>query len=220
VLIAWITLPGGLFWSAMRPAGCRAHGELQPPRYVDLPAAGIREKWPSVAKRVLFCIVGLPMARRAALPWSANQSMARGGVRHCRPWTRQYLREAEQRPKRSDQGRLASLGQWKRWRLQLGSHAGDGSTRDQRPLDSRCLLADPWGDAGECLLPFRKRFTGEMLAQFSPRGAGILCARPASGRTLKVSDLGLAVPISGLGLTSEHRFICPGHREFLPRPGR
>jgi len=191
----------GLFWSANETGlGCRAHGRTQPAAMWTWPLACIR-KWPHALQLgiALYCrpcdgAEGAATHERATINgpwWSAPVAPLNPG----------NIYRSRTTPKRSDKPGWPSLGQAETlacsWQPPL---PGDGSTRDQRPPGSTVVLLLTWGDAGECLCPFRKRSTGEMLRNFSSGWCGLsVCSPHLGARSSHGPALGLALcPISGL----------------------
>ncbi|MEH6498590.1 MAG: nicotinate-nucleotide--dimethylbenzimidazole phosphoribosyltransferase [Pseudoalteromonas distincta] len=130
------------------------------------------------------------------------------------PLDQAILHEAQQR--QSDLTKPAgSLGQLEALAVQLAAMQGTAQPAINAPWIT--VFAADHGVMQENVSAFPQVVTGEMLRNFSQGGAAICVLARHLGATLKVLDLGLAVPTRALP-NVEHRFIAPGTANFCRAP--
>ncbi|KAA0693473.1 nicotinate-nucleotide--dimethylbenzimidazole phosphoribosyltransferase [Halopseudomonas laoshanensis] len=139
-----------------------------------------------------------------------------------RPWwsaavaqlDRDAMLEAQQRQSELTKP-TGSLGQLEALAVQLAAMQGSDQPAIEAPWIT--IFAADHGVMAENVSAYPQSVTGEMLRNFSQGGAAICVLARHLGATLKVMDLGLAVPIRSLS-NVEHRFIAPGTANFCRAP--
>ncbi len=129
-------------------------------------------------------------------------------------WDQAALLEAQQRQSELTKP-TGSLGQLETLAVQLAAMQGSDQPAIEAPWIT--IFAADHGVMAENVSAYPQSVTGEMLRNFSQGGAAICVLARHLGATLKVMDLGLAVPIRSLS-NVEHRFIAPGTANFCRAP--
>lgn len=129
-------------------------------------------------------------------------------------WDQAVLLEAQQRQSELTKP-AGSLGQLETLAVQLAAMQGSDQPAVEAPWIT--IFAADHGVMAENVSAYPQAVTGEMLRNFSRGGAAICVLARHLGATLKVMDLGLAVPIRALS-NVEHRFIAPGTANFCRAP--